>query len=151
MMSGTVVRADKPLPETDSTGEIWRGVRRAQWPWKSHLYPKNSQVITPHILSCSNHTEHCDSDPPLEHRALKAARGRGSGSSGFHGESCLSSPRQKPDNLVLHHMSLPPFQLLPQCWSSERVIPLVELASQLHNRTTCDTSLQMRIIISSLS
>lgn len=86
--------------------------------------PKKQPVITPHILSCYNHTEHCDSDPPVEHRALKATRGRGSGSSGFHGESCLSSPRQKPDNLVLHHMSLPPFQLLPQCWSSEQVISI---------------------------
>lgn len=50
MMSGTVVREDKPLPEPDSTGEIWSGVRRAQWPWKSkqsHLYPKNSQSSPP--------------------------------------------------------------------------------------------------------
>lgn len=59
----------------------------------------------PHILVCSNHTEPCDSNPPLDNRALKATRGRGSRSSVFHDDSKVT-PEVLP-------------QLHPQrwCWS----------------------------------
>ncbi|KAF6357146.1 hypothetical protein mRhiFer1_010067 [Rhinolophus ferrumequinum] len=56
-------------------------------------------------------------------------------------ESHISRRCPKPDNSLPHHMSLPPFQLLSQCWNSKRVILLVDKSvCNPFKRSACECS-----------
>lgn len=57
------------------------------------------------------------------------------------GECLFSSSCLKPDNSTPHHVFLPPFQLLLQRWSSERVTPLVGKSLRcVFKRRACEFS-----------